>query len=258
MSYNVLFQPCSAARARYFGWTWFGKSRRRQPAARELRAARRVWSGWSARSRSSRLRTSRATRSRGCAKPRGAGNRRTTLKLFFAAVFALPAQPRLLRSLLLGLLCLSATIGVARDARTRREPVLLGAAGEKRSSILRLASPPAYILAFILRSRTAPPDRKAHHGDRRDLLLVFAAIDAAHPAAARAVPRRTARSALIRRADAVRLPVLSRRRDPDDQRALGAGRHGRRARAEDRASAGRHVLRCAHVLRAGLDRRSVT
>ena len=104
------------------------------------------------------------------------------------------------RLLLLGLLLLSATIGV-RETLNSYVSLFFWELPEQQDPRLR-AWPRRrrIILAFVLTVRLHAPVREAHHGDRRRALLVMvAAIDAAHAATARAVPRERRAPLLARR-----------------------------------------------------------
>ncbi len=162
MSYNVIFQVVGGAGAAYLGWTWFG-STAGGTTVRENFAPLGLWvavvaavavfvSTHFTRDQIPKLRMPPA---------QGPAN----MKSFLEAIGDCLKNGNY-RVLLLGLLFLSATIGV-RETLSSHMNLFFWELPENKIRNFALASPPAYILAFIFTARL-------HHRLEKRTTVIFA------------------------------------------------------------------------------------
>ena len=230
---------CSAA-----GPGSVGAGRQFGAHAATRRSARR--SRWSPRSRSSRRPTSRAIRSRGSPSRARSRQPRFGVRVFVREICDCLQQPQLLATLMVGFVLLSATIG----ARETLNPYVSLFFWELPESQIRYfgAGSPAGVPARVPRDRAAAPAvRQAH--DAIVGAITVAALGATLPVVLRlaGLLPQNGSPLLLRAAPALRVRVLPRPRRADDQRAVRARRHRRRARARHGAPPRGRVLRGAHA-----------
>jgi len=149
MSYNAIFQVIGGASVFFFGWTYFGKVEGGTSSRAAYASLALVIALLSA---TIIFLSAQGTRDQIARLPQPPANQpKATLRGFFHETFAC-LKNKNYSNLLLGLLCLSAAIGT-RETLGSYMSLFFWELPETKIRLFGLASPPAYIIAFVLTVR---------------------------------------------------------------------------------------------------------